>query len=633
MSLAPGAAPSTSRPIRLDEEGLPFDGQAEANAFQRIDDPAEVEARMGIVIVGHVDHGKSTIIGRLLADTGTLPEGKLEQIKDLCARTAKPFEYAFLLDALKDERAQGITIDAARVFFRTPKRRYLILDAPGHVEFLKNMVTGAARAEAALLVLDAGEGIQENTRRHAYLLSLLGVRQIAVVVNKMDLVGGKESAFNDFARDLTAFLKEINLEPAAIIPVIGRDGDNLAVRSTTMSWYTGPTVLETLDGFKSQGEAVDGPFRMPVQAVFKFTNDGDDRRIVAGTIESGRVKVGDEVVFHPSGKRTRVKSLEAFNRVAPAVVGAGESAGFTLAQQIYVTRGELATLAHEPQPVAATRIRASVFWLGIRALEVGRNYTLKLGTARVSAHLERIERVLDASTLASVTGRTSVLRNEVADCVLKLRHPIAFDRAADLAATSRFVLVDNFSISGGGVVRETLAGGDVRRAPTQPGAAPATTIPASVVWLTGERGAGKSALARWLASSAERAGSRVELLDDDTVGALFPAGGTLAERDLRVRRLGWLASRLEAHGAVVIVAIDSPNEDARRYARELASDFVEVHVTAAPEVLEQRRGARAQQDAYEAPVQPELRLETDRQTVDEAGAEVLAWLEEWSSHS
>jgi bifunctional enzyme CysN/CysC len=389
MSVVSGSATS-ARPRRLDEEGLPFDDETTPNPFRAIADPAEVEARMGIVIVGHVDHGKSTIIGRLLADTGTLPDGKLEQIKDLCARTSKPFEYAFLLDALKDERAQGITIDAARVFFRTPKRRYLILDAPGHVEFLKNMVTGAARAEAALLVLDAGEGIQENTRRHAYLLSMLGVRQIAVVVNKMDLVGCRQDAFDAFARDLGAFLATIDMTPAAIIPVIGREGDNLAVRSATMSWYTGPTVLEALDAFRSQGEAVEGPFRMPVQAVFKFTNDGDDRRIVAGTIDSGRVRVGDEVVFHPSGKRTRVKSLEAFNRVAPSVAGAGESTGFTLAQQIYVTRGELATLAHEPQPVTATRIRASIFWLGARPLEVGRSYALKLGTARVQVHLEHI---------------------------------------------------------------------------------------------------------------------------------------------------------------------------------------------------------------------------------------------------
>ncbi|MDB4883427.1 MAG: Adenylyl-sulfate kinase, partial [Gemmatimonadetes bacterium] len=251
--------------------------------------------------------------------------------------------------------------------------------------------------------------------------------------------------------------------------------------------------------------------------------------------------------------------------------------------------------------------------------------------ARVSAHLESIERVLDASTLASVTGRTSVLRNEVADCVLKLRHPIAFDRAADLAATSRFVLVDNFSISGGGVVREALTGADSHTARAR--ASMSAPLRASVLWLTGERGTGKSAIARWLASSAERAGSRVELLDDDTVEALFPAGGTEAERDLRVRRLAWLASRLEAHGAVVIVAIDSPSEESRRYARSIAGDFVEVHVAATAEVLAGRGAARSEAERYETPIQPELRLDTGHLSVDEAGAEVLAWLEEWSSNS
>ncbi|HTK49727.1 MAG TPA: GTP-binding protein [Gemmatimonadaceae bacterium] len=627
MSAAPGSLSTAPRPVRLDEEGLPFESDATSGAGVA-PHAAEIEARMGIVIVGHVDHGKSTIIGRLLADTGSLPEGKLEQIKDLCARTSKPFEYAFLLDALKDERAQGITIDAARVFFRTPKRRYLILDAPGHVEFLKNMVTGAARAEAALLVLDAGEGIQENTRRHAYLLSMLGVRQIAVLVNKMDLVGGSQAAFDAFARDLTAFLGSVGLEPAAIIPVTGRDGDNLATRSATMAWYTGPTVLETLDAFRSQGEAVDGPFRMPVQAVFKFTNDGDDRRIVAGTVESGRVRVGDEVVFHPSGKRARVKSLEGFNRVAPSDVEAGESAGFTLAQQIYVTRGEVATLVHEPQPVSATRLRASVFWLGQRPLEVGRSYTLKLGTARVSVHLEHIERVLDASTLEAVTDRTAVVRNEVADCVLRLRHPIAFDRAADLAATSRFVLVDHFSISGGGVVRDALPSLEPRHGAD--GADAAVALRPAVLWLTGQSGTGKSSLARWLAARAAGDGARVELIDDDAVGELFPAPATRAERDLRVRRLAWLASRLEAHGAAVIVAVGSPDEEARRYARELAADFVEIHLHAEPDVIA-RRAVAGVADPYEPPVQPELALDTGRLTIDDAGAQVLAWLEEWST--
>src|SRR5262245_60354265 len=209
--------------------------------------PATKREQMNIVIGGHVDHGKSTIIGRLLADTHSLPQGKLEQVRALCERTAKPFEYAFLLDALKDERAQGITIDAARVFFKTARRDYLIIDAPGHVEFLKNMITGAASAEAALLVVDAKEGLQENSRRHGYLLSFLGIRQVAVVVNKMDLVAYDQAHFDALCAEFRAFLESVGLTPACFVPVAARDGENVAVSSARMPWHTGHTVLDVLD--------------------------------------------------------------------------------------------------------------------------------------------------------------------------------------------------------------------------------------------------------------------------------------------------------------------------------------------------------------------------------------------------
>src|SRR6266540_7260764 len=191
---------------------------------------------LSLVIGGHVDHGKSTIIGRLLADTGSLPEGKLEAVRASCERHSKPFEYAFLLDALKDEQAQGITIDAARVFFKSSRRPYLILDAPGHIEFLKNMITGAARAEAALLVIDAAEGVQENSRRHGYMVSLLGVKQLSVVVNKMDLVGWDRSVYDGIVREYGAFLDQVGIRPASFIPVSGRGGDNIADRSANLSW-------------------------------------------------------------------------------------------------------------------------------------------------------------------------------------------------------------------------------------------------------------------------------------------------------------------------------------------------------------------------------------------------------------
>ena len=409
--------------------------------------------RLTLVVAGHVDHGKSTIVGRLLADTGSLPQGKLDQIRDLCARTARPFEYAFLLDALKDEQAQGITIDSARIFFHSDRRHYVIIDAPGHVEFLKNMVSGAARAEAALLVIDANEGIRENSRRHGFMLALLGIRQLAVVVNKMDLVGFDQATFDRLTREYRGFLSRIGVEPAAFIPVSGSGGDNLIGASIATPWYHGPSVLEALDAFHTSPPEPERPFRMPVQSVFKFTEGGDDRRIVAGTIETGAVAIGDEVVFHPSGKRSRVRSIEAFNRPPQTSASAGAATGLTLEEQIFVVRGEIAARAGEPPPVVASRVSASVFWLGKRPLAPGRDYVLKLGTARVGARLEAVHRIIDSSDLGVSEGKPWVGRHEVADCVLSLRSAIALDPVDQFAATSRFVLLDGYEISGGGVIR------------------------------------------------------------------------------------------------------------------------------------------------------------------------------------
>jgi bifunctional enzyme CysN/CysC len=411
---------------------------------------------MHIVIAGHVDHGKSTVIGRLLADTGSLPEGKLEQVRELCERTARPFEYAFLLDALKDEQAQGITIDVARVFFKTSKRHYIIIDAPGHIEFLKNMVTGAARAEAALLVIDAHEGVRENSRRHGYMLSMLGIRQVAVLINKMDLVGYREDVFASIVREYEDFLRHIDIRPACFVPTCGRDGVNIAGQAESMPWYEGPTVLEILDRFESEPPALDKPFRMPVQDVYKFTKQGDERRIVAGTIETGSLKAGDEVVFYPSGKKSRVRTIEAFNRPPVFETGAGAATGFTLQEQIYVARGELATRATDPAPQVTTRLRVSLFWLGKNPLVKKKDYVLKIGSARVQARVEEILRVIDAATLETSESKARVDRHDVAECVLALSRAVAVDLADEIAATSRFVLVDDFEIRGGGIVREAL---------------------------------------------------------------------------------------------------------------------------------------------------------------------------------
>jgi bifunctional enzyme CysN/CysC len=416
----------------------------------------EGRVRMNIVIVGHVDHGKSTVVGRLLADTGSLPDGKLESVRAFCERNSRPFEYAFLLDALKDEQAQGITIDTARTFFKSGQRDYIIIDAPGHIEFLKNMVTGAARAEAAVLVIDAKEGIRENSKRHGYLLSMLGIKQIAVAVNKMDLVGYSREVFEDIRDEYVAFLARIGATPKFFIPISAFHGENLTKPSDKMPWYKGHHVLAAMDAFEKEPPKANQPFRMAVQDIYKFTSLGDDRRIVTGRVESGAIKVGDPVTFLPSGKQSRISSIEAFHAAKRDEVGVGVSTGFTLAEQIYIGRGELMIKAGEVPAEVAKRLRINLFWMGKKPFAAGKTYFLKLGTAKIPCRLERINYLIDASESAGADKKAAVERHDVADCVIELSKPLAFDPIARLESTGRFVIVDQYEIAGGGIIREAL---------------------------------------------------------------------------------------------------------------------------------------------------------------------------------
>ena len=411
---------------------------------------------MNIVIVGHVDHGKSTVIGRLLVDTHSLPEGKLEQVKENCERNSKPFEYAFLIDALKDEQSQGITIDSARVFFKTQRRDYIIIDAPGHIEFLKNMITGASHAEAALLVIDANEGVRENSRRHGYMLSMLGINQIAVLVNKMDLVDYSQEIFNSIVKEYTAFLAQINVKPACFVPISGTLGVNITHHRKTIPWYSGKTVLDALEDFQNANDIKNKPFRMPVQDVYKFTRFGDNRRIVAGTILTGSISVGDEILFFPSGKKSKVQAIEAFNAPQPTTIAAPYTAGLTLSEQIYITRGELAVKASEQKPAITSRIKTSLFWLGKKPMIPHKDYFLKIGTGKMPVSIETIHRVLNADTLQWTETKNNIERHEVAECTLQLSNPIAFDIAEYNPMTSRFVIIDNYEISGGGIIHQNL---------------------------------------------------------------------------------------------------------------------------------------------------------------------------------
>ncbi len=526
--------------------------------------------RLDLVIAGHVDHGKSTVLGRMLADTGSLPEGKLDQVRANCERNSKPFEYAFLLDALKDEQSQGITIDAARVFFKTKKRDYLLIDAPGHIEFLKNMVTGASRAEAAVLVIDAEEGVRENSRRHGYLCSMLGIGQMAVVVNKMDLVGYDKGVFDAIVKEYSAFLAEIGLE-CDFIPASGREGDMVADRGEKMDWYTGPTVLEAIESFTKTALPVDQAFRMPVQDVYKFTQGGDKRRIVAGTVASGRVRAGDEVVFYPSKKRSKVASLEVFSADGPECFAAGQAAGFTLEEQIYISRGEIATVEGEREPEVASRLRVNVFWMGKQPLVKGKDYLLKIGTSKVAAQVVDVTRVIDGSNLSASEVKDEVGFHEVAECVIETKQAVSFDVTGMCAETSRFVIVDEFEIRGGGIVREAAADAhdEIREQVMRRNykwevseiardeRSERYNQRASLVLVTGWRGAGKKAVAKRFESRLFRDGKIVYFIGIGNilygVDADIKEPGKDTNRGEHLRRMSEVVNLMLDAGMIVVL--------------------------------------------------------------------------------
>ncbi len=611
--------------------------------------------QLKIVIVGHVDHGKSTFVGRLFHDTGSLPEGKLEQLQKIAERRGVPFEWANLMDALQSERDQNITIDTAQIWFHTQKRQYVIIDAPGHKEFLKNMITGAANAEAALLLIDANEGIQEQSRRHGYLLNLLGIRQIAVLVNKMDLQGYSQSRFEQIEKDYRAFLKTIGVEPKLFIPIAAKHGDNIASLSKNMPWWTGPTVLAALDEFQVTDVPANQPLRMPIQDVYRF----DDRRILAGRVEAGAIKVGDKLLFSPGNKTSTVKSIERWHAPPSNEAGAGESIGITLTEQIFVERGVVAALETAP-PYELSRFKARLFWLGHKPFAKGHPYKLKLATQEVDCEIESLEKVIDASTLETIerpADQSYVGRHEVAELTLRTRRPVAFDMHSEIVPTGRFVIVDGFEVSGGGIVAEDNypkrtsdslhKSGNIfwsQGKVTARQRALRNAHSGVVVWLTGLSGAGKSTIATELERELFNLGKHSYVLDGDKIrhGLCSDLAFSPEDRKENIRRVGEVAKLFADSGTICITAFISPYRADRDLVRKMvdAEQFVEVYVNAPIKVCEQRdpKGlyakARANQikeftgisAPYEAPENPELELRTDKISVAESVHRILEYL-------
>lgn len=416
----------------------------------RVKTESGVRPLLRIVIVGHVDHGKSTLIGRLLHETGSLPDGKLQSIKAISERRGVPFEWSFLLDALQTERDQGITLDTSQIRFRTAARDVVLIDAPGHAEFLRNMITGAAQADAAVLVIDAAEGVREQTRRHCYLLHLLGIKQVAVVINKMDRVDFDQARFHELEEEMTRHLGVIGLSATAVIPITARGGDGVARRTPSIAWYTGRTVLETLDRFLPAKPLTDLPAALPVQAVYKF----DERRIVAGRLETGRISVGDEIIIMPRGMAAQVQSIEAWpvsdSAKQPLAARAGQSIGLTLDRQVFIERGDVISTPAAPAR-KARRLRARVFWLHDEPLTIGQAIGLRIGMAECRGTVRLIQNAVDPGELAPTKG-TAVARNHVGEIEIELLQPVAAELYLHNPHIGRLVIDLGGRIAGGGLI-------------------------------------------------------------------------------------------------------------------------------------------------------------------------------------
>ncbi len=401
---------------------------------------------MKIVIVGHVDHGKSTLIGRLFYDTDSIQEEKIAEVREACKTLGKEMEFAYLMDHLQEEREQGVTIDTTQTFFKTDKRHYVIIDAPGHKEFIKNMITGASQAEAAILIVDADEGVQEQTKRHAYILGMLGLKQVIAVLNKMDLREFDKERFEEVKAELLKFLSSISIVPSHVIPISAKLGENVAKKSGKMKWYSGPTILSALDSFSVKESSPDKPLRFPVQGVFKVEN----KRILMGRVESGTVSEGDEITFLPSGKTAKVKSVEEFMEERHSA-SAGESTGITIDQPYFIERGEVAFSGRKP--AVAQEFSASVFWMSPRAFALGERLAFRCATQEAGCEVKKIERKINSSTLETIGENASELKeNEVGEIVLRTDKPVVLENFSEIPELGRFVLVRGENVSAGGTV-------------------------------------------------------------------------------------------------------------------------------------------------------------------------------------
>ncbi|MFI4935222.1 MAG: sulfate adenylyltransferase subunit CysN [Caulobacterales bacterium] len=602
------------------------------------------------ITCGSVDDGKSTLIGRLLYDSKLIFEDQLAALEADSKRIGTQggeIDFALLVDGLAAEREQGITIDVAYRFFSTDKRKFIVADTPGHEQYTRNMITGASTADLAVILIDARKGVLTQTRRHSFLVSLIGIRKVVLAVNKMDLVGYEAAVFDQIAADYRAFAAEIGLADILAIPVSGLKGDNITSASDKTPWYAGPTLmqhLETVEIDETRLQA--GPLRMPVQWV---NRPNLDFRGFSGEIASGRVRPGDEIRVLPSGRESRIGRIVTKDGDLDLAV-AGQSVTFTLTDEVDCSRGDIIASAHAP-PETADQFETTIVWMAEEPLLAGRPYWLKIGAKTVSATVTEIKHRINVNTLEHLAAKQLEL-NEIGVCNISLDQAIAFDPYTDNHDTGGFILIDRVGngTAGAGMIRFALRRAqnihwqalDVNKATR----AAAKSQQPAVLWFTGLSGAGKSAIANLVEKKLQAMGRHTYLLDGDNVrhGLNRDLGFTDADRVENIRRVAEVAKLMADAGLIVLVSFISPFRSERRLARDMmpSGEFLEVFVDTPLAVAEARdvKGLYAKarrgelknftgiDSPYEAPENPEIHVDTTELSAAEAAELIVQTMDE-----
>jgi len=623
--------------------------QSASNEIDQYLKTQEEKGMLRFITCGSVDDGKSTLIGRLLWDSKLLFEDQLATLTAESKRVGTQggdIDYALLLDGLQAEREQGITIDVAYRFFATDKRKFIVADTPGHEQYTRNMVTGASTADVAVILIDARKGILTQTQRHSFLVSLLGIRNVVLAINKMDLVDFNEEIFNKIIEDYQEFADQLGFETIQPIPLSALKGDNITAKSENTPWYNGPALLDFLETVQINEAKLDQPFRMSVQWV---NRPNLDFRGFSGTIASGTIRVGDGIVEPASGQTSTVKEVVTFDSNLEEAF-AGQAVTITLNDEIDISRGDM-LCALQDRPATADQFEAKLVWMNEEELLPSRNYILKLGTSSTMARVSSLKYKVNVNTLEHTATKTLAL-NEIGICNLALDKAISFDPYLDNRQTGSFILIDRFSNAtvGAGVIDFALRRADNIHWQSvdihKEARSEQKGQKASVLWFTGLSGSGKSTIANLVEKKLHNRGKHTYLLDGDNVrhGLNKDLGFTDADRVENIRRVAETSKLFVDAGLITLVSFISPFRSERQMARGLLEEgeFLEVFVDTPLEICEERdiKGlyakARAGEiknftgidSAYEIPENAEIIIDGSKATTEDAADQIIEYLEE-----